>query len=114
MFVFRDSQHQHNFAGDTDESARRSDASALEFPIDDLFIGLQAEITIDGIRLAITEATLVINQQYTPSNVLSGESTDESLPTGGTRQVTLTGNVRYATQNDYNENFRENIKFNNI
>ena len=114
VFGFRDSVHQMNFGGDTGETARRSDASALEFPVDDLFIGLQAEITIDGVRLAITEATLVINQQYTPSNVISGKPTDEALPSGGTRLVTLTGNVRYATQNDLNENFRENIKFNNI
>ena len=114
VFTFRDSVHQMNFGGDTGETARKSDASALEFPVDDLFIGLQAEITIDGVRLAITEATLVINQQYTPSNVISGEPTDEALPSGGTRLVTLTGNVRYATQNDLNENFRENIKFKNI
>ena len=64
--------------------------------------------------MAMREATLVINQQYSPSGVLSGEPTDESPPIGGTRLVTLTGNVRYATQNNYNENFRENIKFNNV
>ena len=114
VFNFRDSVHQMNFGGDTGESARKTDASKLEFPVDDLFIGYQAGITVDGIRLAITEATLVINQQYTPSNVISGEPTDEALPSGGTRLVTLSGNVRYATQNDLNENFRENIKFNNI
>ena len=114
VFNFSDSEHQKNLAGDTGESARKSDASALEFPVDDFFIGYQARIMVDGIRMAMREATLVINQQYTPSNVLSGEPTDESPPIGGTRLVTLTGNVRYATQNDYNENFRENIKFNNV
>ena len=114
VFVFRDSAHQVNFAGDSGETARKTDASGLDFPVDDLFIGYQAEITIDGIRLAITEATLTINQQYAPSNVISGEPTDEAVPTGGTRLVGLTGNIRYATENDLNENFRENIKFNNI
>ena len=114
VFVFRDSAHQVNFAGDTGETARKTDASGLDFPVDDFFIGYQAEITIDGIRLAITEATLTINQQYAPSNVISGEPTDEAVPTGGTRLVGLTGNVKYATQNDFNENFRENIEFNNI
>lgn len=114
VFVFRDSAHQVNFAGDTGESARKTDASGLEFPVDDLFIGYQAEITVDGIPLAITEATLTINQQYAPSSVISGEPTDEAVPTGGTRLVGLTGNVRYATQNDFNQNFRENIKFNNV
>ena len=114
VFVFRDSAHQVNFAGDTGENARKTDASGLDFPVDDFFIGYQAEITIDGIRLAITEATLTINQQYAPSNVISGEPTDEAVPTGGTRLVGLTGNVKYATQNDFNENFRENIEFNNI
>ena len=114
VFVFRDSAHQVNFAGDSGETARKTDASGLDFPVDDFFIGYQAEITIDGIRLAITEATLTINQQYAPSNVISGEPTDEAVPTGGTRLVGLTGNVKYATQNDFNENFRENIEFNNI
>ena len=114
VFVFRDSAHQVNFAGDSGETARKTDASGLEFPVDDLFIGLQAELTIDGVRMAITEATLTINQQYAPSNVISGEPTDEAVPTGGTRLVGLTGNVRYATENDLNENFRENIKFNNV
>ena len=114
VFNFSDSEHQKNLAGDTGESARKSDASALEFPVDDFFIGYQARIMVDGIRMAMREATLVINQQYSPSNVLSGEATDESPPIGGTRLVTLTGNVRYATQNNYHENFRENIKFNNV
>ena len=114
VFTFRDSVHQMNFGGDTGESARRSDASGLEFPVDDLFIGYQAQVRVDGVRLAATETTLVITQQYTPSGVLSGEPTDEALPSGGTRQVTMTGNIRYATENDLNENFRENIKFNNI
>ena len=114
VFVFRDSIHQHNFAGDTGASARKTDASALDFPVDDLFIGYQAQITVDGVRLAATEVTLVINQQYTPSNVLSGEPTDEALPSGGTRLASMTGNIKYATENDLNQNFRENIKFNNI
>ena len=113
-FVFRDSVHQMNFAGDTGESARKTDAAALDFPVDDFFIGYGTEITVDGIPLAVTDATLTINQQYSPSNVISGEPTDESVPTGGTRLVGLTGNIRYATQNDLNENFRENIKFNHI
>ena len=85
VFNFRDSVHQMNFGGDTGESARKTDASKLEFPVDDLFIGYQAGITVDGIRLAITEATLVINQQYTPSNVISGEPTDEALPSAVAR-----------------------------
>ena len=114
VFYFTDSEHQLNLAGDTGESARKSDASALDFPVDDFFIGHQAQITINGVRMAMREATLVINQQYTPAEVLSGELTDESPPVGGTRLVTLTGNVRYATQTDYNSNFRENVKFNNI
>ena len=114
VFNFTDSDHQTNLAGDTGAMARKSDASALEFPVDDFFIGYQAEVTIDGVRLAMREATAVINQQYTPSDVLSGEPTDESPPIGGTRLVTLAGNVRYATENDYNTNFRENVKFNNV
>ena len=114
VFNFTDSDHQTNLAGDTGAMARRSDASALEFPVDDFFIGYQADITIDGVRLAMREATVVINQQYTASDVLSGEPTDESPPVGGTRLVTLTGNVRYATENDYNRNFRENVKFSNV
>ena len=114
VFNFTDSDHQTNLAGDTGAMARKSDASALEFPVDDFFIGYQAEVTIDGVRLAMREATVVINQQYTPSDVLSGEPTDESPPIGGTRLVTLAGNVRYATENDYNTNFRENVKFNNV
>ena len=114
VFNFTDSDHQTNLAGDTGALARKSDASALEFPVDDFFIGYQAEVTIDGVRLAMREATAVINQQYTPSDVLSGEPTDESPPIGGTRLVTLAGNVRYATENDYNTNFRENVKFNNV
>ena len=114
VFNFTDSDHQTNLAGDTGAMARKSDASALEFPVDDFFIGYQAEVTIDGVRLAMREATAVVNQQYTPSDVLSGEPTDESPPIGGTRLVTLAGNVRYATENDYNTNFRENVKFNNV
>lgn len=114
VFNFTDSDHQTNLAGDTGAMARKSDASALEFPVDDFFIGYQAEVTIDGVRLAMREATAVINQQYTPSDVLSGEPTDESPPIGGTRLATLAGNVRYATENDYNTNFRENVKFNNV
>ena len=114
VFNFTDSDHQTNLAGDTGAMARKSDASALEFPVDDFFIGYQAEVTIDGVRLAMREATAVINQQYTPSDVLSGEPTDESPPIGGTRLVTLAGNVRYATENDYNTSFRENVKFNNV
>ena len=46
--------------------------------------------------------------------MISGEPTDEEVHTGGTRLVGLTGNVLYATQNDFNENFRENIPFDNI
>ena len=114
VFNFTDSDHQTNLAGDTGALARKSDASALEFPVDDFFIGYQAEVTIDGVRLAMREATAVVNQQYTPSDVLSGEPTDESPPIGGTRLVTLAGNVRYATENDYNTSFRENVKFNNV
>lgn len=114
VFVFRDSFHQMNLAGDTGELARKSDASALTFPVDDFFIGWQAEVSIDGIPLAITDANLVINQQFAPSGVISGEQTDEGIPTGGTRNVTLTANIKYATQNDFNKSFRGNVKFTNI
>ena len=114
VFVFRDSVHQMNFAGDMGETARKTDASALDFPVNDFFIGFQARITVDGLRLAVTDGTFTINQQYAPSNVISGEPTDEAVPTGGTRLVSFTGNVRYATQNDFNQNFRENIEFDNF
>ena len=103
-----------NLEGDTGASARKSDASALTFPVDDFFIGWQTEITIDGIAMAITEATLTINQQFEPSGVISGEQTDEGKPFGGTRLVSLTGNIRYATENDLNANFIDNVKFTNI
>ena len=114
VFVFRDSVHQMNFGGDMGELARSTDASALEFPVDDFFIGYQASVWIDGVRLAITEGTLTINQQYSPSGVISGEQTDEALPSGGTRLTGFTGTVKYATQNDFNKSFRSNVKFNNI
>ena len=113
--IGRDMKHYTNLAGDTGATARKTDASALDFATEDIFSGWQAAISVSGVSAALTDANLVVNQNYSPSAVISGERTNEAAPIRqGRREITLTGNILYSVENNLQDFFINNYKFNNI
>ena len=112
--IYREEIAQQNIGGDDDSDARKSDASSLEFPTEDFFVGFQAVLFIDGIQAPAKSVTLTVNQNWQNVGGLSGEQTDESQPIAITRETGLTGDFVYATQNNLNENFLSNRPFQNL
>ena len=112
--IYREEIAQQNIGGDDDSDARKSDASSLEFPTEDFFVGFQAVLFIDGIQVPAKSVTLTVNQNWQNVGGLSGEQTDESQPIAITRETGLTGDFVYATQNNLNQNFLSNRPFQNL
>lgn len=112
-YLGRIGYHQQNLGGDTGASARKTDASMLEYPTEDYWIGWQAKIFVEGLELAMADATATFQKQWTQPGTL-GEQTEGAQPIASTFLGSITGNTIYATQNDFNENFVDNVPFSNI
>ena len=113
VYLGRIGYHQQNLGGDTGSTARKTDASALEFPTEDYWIGWQGQIFVEGLELAMQDATLTLQKQWTQPGTI-GSQVEGAQPIADTFLGTLTGNTIYATQNDFNENFVDNIPFSNV
>ena len=112
--IYRLELEQQNLSGEKGSAARKTDASALEYPSEDFFIGFQGVLIIDGVKTPAKSVTLTVNQNWQHVGGLSGEQTDEGLPLAITRITSLTGDFVYATQNNLNSDFINNRKFNNL
>ena len=113
VYLGKEAFHQQNLAGDTGASARKTDASGLTYSAADFWIGWQAKVFVEGLELPIANATLSLDKQWTQPGTL-GSQVEGAQPIASTFLGTLSGDVIYATQNDFSENFVDNITFRNI
>ena len=112
--IYRLELDQQNLAGETGPTVEKTDASALEYPSEDFFVGFQGVLIIDGVTVPAKTVTLTVNQQWQHVGGLSGEQTDEAQPIAITRLTGLTGDFLYAKTNNLNRDYIRNKKFKNL
>ena len=112
--IYRLELDQQNLAGERGGTVEKTDASALEYPSEDFFVGFQGVLIIDGVTVPAKTVTLTVNQQWTHVGGLSGEQTDEAQPIAITRLTGLTGDFLYSKTNNINRDFIRNKKFKNL
>ena len=112
--IYRLELDQQNLAGEKGGTVEKTDASALEFPSEDFFIGFQGVLIIDGVTVPAKTVTLTVNQQWQNVGGLSGEQTDEAQPIAITRLTSLTGDFLYSKTNNINRDYIRNKKFKNL
>ena len=112
--VYRLELDQQNLAGETGGTVEKTDASALEYPSEDFFVGFQGVLIIDGVTVPAKTVTLTVNQQWQHVGGLSGEQTDEAQPIAITRLTSLAGDFLYSKTNNLNRDYIRNKKFRNL
>ena len=112
--IYRQELDQQNLAGEKGGTVKKTDASGLEYPSEDFFVGFQAVMIVDGVTVPAKTVTLTVNQQWQNVGGLSGEQTDEAQPIAITRLTGLTGDFLYSKTNNLNRDYISNKKFSNL
>ena len=104
-------------------ASRTGALSALETPTnrdrllytsDDVFSGWQCSIMAGNLEFAVQSATLTINHNIAPSELL-GSQYPTSPPTGSDkREIILTLELQSSSQNDFRDLFQNNIPMRDI
>ena len=101
-----------NLAGDQGSSARKSDASMLEFVRPDIFVGWQCRLSIGAVLAAIIDGTVTINQNLNYSGVAAGTPYEEVRPyRSGKRAMMFEGQNVFSSENPIALDYQENVTY---
>ena len=106
---------RQNIAGTKGSAARKTELpSTVPFASTDFLPSWGAEVEIDGVAFAITNASLTISQNLADSGVISKRRYNPTNPVRSKRSVVLSGEIVYSSEIDISSIFLNNLTVPNV
>lgn len=102
-FLYQDLQERMGVA------AKKTSAANLGLATTEVFVGWQCELTVNGVRMPVTEATFTMNQNLQPTGVVTGVPWEDVKPFRSVRNVTMDMTNLYDPANNFARIFRSNL-----